>query len=81
MARDFLSSQRSRMAAGVGVGIMRSRMTFGIMATGIRRLVIMMVVVIMPAAFGRVVLVVVVGMIQREHTAAEPGDHAEHQEP
>jgi hypothetical protein len=49
------------------------------MATGIRRLVIMMVVVIMPAAFGRVV--VVVGMIQREHTAAEPGDHAEHQEP
>jgi hypothetical protein len=33
----------------------------------------------MPAAFGRVV--VVVGMIQREHTAAEPGDHAEHQEP
>jgi hypothetical protein len=56
-------------------------MTFGIMATGIRRLVIMMVVVIMPAAFGRVVLVVVVGMIQREHTAAEPGDHAEHQEP
>jgi hypothetical protein len=79
MGLDLFTRQRSRMAAGVGVVIMRSRMTFGIMATGIRRLVIMMVVVIMPAAFGRVV--VVVGMIQREHTAAEPGDHAEHQEP
>jgi hypothetical protein len=54
-------------------------MTFGIMVSRIRRLVIMMVIVIMPAAFDR--MVVVVGMIQREHTAAEPGDHAEHQEP
>jgi len=81
MGLDLFTRQRSRMAAGVGVVIMRSRMTFGIMVTGIWRLVIMMVVVIMPAAFGRVVVVVVVGMIQREHTAAEPGDHAEHQEP
>jgi hypothetical protein len=79
MARDFLSSQRSRMAARVGVGIVRSGMTFGIMVSRIRRLVIMMVIVIMPAAFDR--MVVVVGMIQREHTAEEPGDHAEHQEP
>jgi hypothetical protein len=33
----------------------------------------------MPAAFDR--MVVTVAMIQREHTAEEPGDHAEHQEP
>lgn len=39
----------------------------------------MIVVMIMPAAFGR--MVVAVGMIQREHTDEEPGDHAEHQEP
>ena len=67
------------MATGVGVVIVRSGMTVGIVVAGIRRLVIMMVIVIMPAAFGRVV--VVVGMIQRQHTAEEPGDHAEHQEP
>lgn len=67
------------MAAGVGVLIVRSGMAFGIMVSGIRRLMIVMVVVIMPAAFGRVI--VVVRVIQREHTAEEPGDHAEHQEP
>ena len=50
-------------------------MTVGIMVAGIRRIVI----VVVPAACGR--MVVAVGMIQREHTAEEPGDHAEHQEP
>ena len=79
MGFDLFTRQRSRMAASVGVVIVRSGMTFGIMVSGIRRLVIMMVIVIMPAAFDR--MVVVVGMIQREHTAEEPGDHAEHQEP
>lgn len=75
MARDFLPRQRSRMAAGVGVVIVRSGMAVRIMVAGIRRIM----VVVMPAAFGRVI--VAVGMIQREHTAEEPGDHAEHQEP
>lgn len=79
MGLDLFTRQRSRMAAGVGVVIVRSGMTVGIVATGIRRLVIVMVVVIMPAAFGRVI--VAVGMIQRQHTAAEPSDHAEHQKP
>lgn len=63
------------MAAGVGVVIVRSGMTVGIVIARIRRIM----VVVMPAAFGRVI--VAVGMIQREHTAEEPGDHAEHQEP
>ena len=63
------------MATGVGVVIVRSGVTVGIVIARIRRIM----VVIMPAAFGRVV--VAVGMIQREHTAEEPGDHAEHQEP
>jgi hypothetical protein len=63
------------MATGVGVVVVRSGMTVGIMVAGIRRIVI----VVVPAAFGRVV--VAVGMIQRKHTAEEPGDHAEHQEP
>ena len=65
------------MATGVGVVVVRSGMTVGIVVAGVRRLVI--VIVIMPAAFGR--MIVSVGMIQREHTAEEPGDHAEHQEP
>ena len=63
------------MATGVGVVVVRSGMTVGIVVAGVRQLVIM----VMPAAFGR--MVVAVGMIQREHTAEEPGDHAEHQEP
>ena len=63
------------MAAGVGVMIVRSGVTVGIVVARIRRIMI----VVMPAAFGRVI--VAVGMIQREHTAEEPGDHAEHQEP
>lgn len=50
-------------------------MAVRIMAAAVGRIVI----VVMPAAFGGVV--VAVGMIQREHTAEEPGDHAEHQEP
>ena len=77
MALDFIPRQRSRMATGVGVVIVRSGMTVGIVVAGIRRLVIMMVVMVVPAAFDR--MVVVVGMIQRENTAEEPGDHAEHQ--
>lgn len=75
MARDFLPRQWSRMATGVGVVIVRSGMTVGIMVARVLRLVVM----VMPAAFDR--RVVTVGMIQREHTAEEPGDHAEHQEP
>ena len=63
------------MATGVGVVVVRSGMTVGIVVAGVRQLVFM----VMPAALGRVV--VAVGMIQREHTAEEPGDHAEHQEP
>ena len=63
------------MATGVGVVVVRSGMTVGIVVAGVRRIV----VVVVPAAFGR--MVVAVGMIQREHTAEEPGDHAEHQEP
>ncbi len=79
MGLDLFTRQRSRMAAGVGVVIVRSGMTFGIMVAGVVAGIRRIMVVIMPAAFGRVV--VVVGMIQREHTATEPGDHAEHQEP
>ena len=75
MARDFLSRQRSRMAAGVGVVVVRAGMAIGIMVAGIRRIM----VVVMPTALGR--MVVAVGMVQRKHTAEEPGDHAEHQEP
>jgi len=63
------------MAAGVGVVIVRSGMTVGIVIARILRIV----VVVMAAAFGR--MVTVMDMIQREHTAAEPGDHAEHQQP
>ena len=63
------------MATGVGVVIVRSGMAVGIVVAGVRRLVIM----VMPATLGHVI--VAVGMIQREHTAEEPGDHAEHQEP
>lgn len=63
------------MAAGVGVMIVRSGMAVGIVAAAVRR----PVVVIVPAALRRVVMIVHV--IQREHAAAEPGDHAEHQEP
>lgn len=63
------------MAAGVGVVIVRSGMVVRVVAAAVRGLVI----VVMPAAFGRVV--VVVRVIQRQHATAEPGDHAEHQEP
>lgn len=65
------------MATGVGVVVVRAGVAVGVVVAGVRR--IMIVVMIMPAAFGR--MVVAVGMIQREHTAEEPGDHAEHQEP
>ncbi len=57
--------------------IVRPGMTVRVVAAGVGRLVV--VVVVMPAAFDR--MVVTVAMIQREHTAEEPGDHAEHQEP
>ena len=63
------------MTARMRVVFVSSGQTVGIVAVGVRRPVI----VVMPAAFGQVA--VVVGMIQREHTPAEPGDHAEHQEP
>ena len=55
------------MATGVGVVVVRAGMAIGIVVSGTRRLVIMMVVMVVPAAFGCVV--VAVGMIQREHTA------------
>lgn len=77
MGLDFLSRQRSRMATGVGVVVVRAGVAVGIMTAIVGR--IMVVTVGMPAAFGR--MVVAVHMIQREHTAEEPGDHAEHQEP
>lgn len=63
------------MAAGVGVVIVRSGMAIGIVLAAFRRLGI----VIVPATFGH--FIVAVGMIQRQHATAEPGDHAEHQEP
>ncbi len=63
------------MATGVGMGIVRPGMTVRVVAAGVGRIVI----VVMPAAFSR--LIVTMSMIQREHTAEEPGDHAEHQEP
>lgn len=55
--------------------IVRSGMTVRIVGARILRLVI----VVMTTAFDR--MVVAVGMVQREHTAEEPGNHAEHQEP
>ncbi len=75
MTLDLFTRQRCRMATGVGMGIVRPGMSVRIVAAGVRRLVFM----VMPAAFDR--MVVAVGMIQREHTTEEPGDHAEHQEP
>jgi hypothetical protein len=63
------------MAAGVGVMVVRSGTTVGIVVAGVRRIVI----VVMPAAFGGMLMVM--DMIQREHTSEESGDHAEHQEP
>ena len=56
--------------------VVRTGMTVGIVAAGVGRLVI---VVVMPAAFG--CMVVNVGMVQRQHAPEQPGDHAEHQEP
>ncbi len=60
------------MAARVRVVFMRARRT-------IRAVVIPVGILIVPAAFGRVVMAM--GMVQGEHTATEPDDHAEHQEP
>lgn len=67
------------MATGVGVVVVRAGMAIGIMTAIVGR--IMVVTVGMPAAFGRMVVAVAVHMIQSEHTAEEPGEHAEHQEP
>lgn len=63
------------MATSMGVVAVRTAGAVGVVLAAFRRLVI----VIMTAALRDII--VDVGMIERQHAATEPGDHAEHQEP
>jgi len=74
----FLTRQRCRMAARVGVVIMRPwrailAVAMPLIGSGIT--------VVMAAAFGGFRFRRAVAMVQREHTTAESGDNAEHQKP
>lgn len=53
--------------------VVRTRMAVRVVLAVIRRRMVM----VMPAALGRMIM----DMVERQHTATEPGDHAEHQEP
>jgi hypothetical protein len=75
LPRHFHPCQRCHMAAAVGVMLVRTR-------RAIRRVMIIIariVTVVVIAALGGLTLRV--HMIQREHTATQSGDHAEHHEP
>ena len=72
---DLYTRERCRVAAGVGVVIVRIGRAIGI----VRSLGRAAVIVMMTAAF--VGLRLAVEVIQCEHATAESGDHAEHQQP
>ena len=67
------------MAAGVGVMFVRPRRAVRSVATVIALRLRIIVGVVMSAACRGLLLPMVV--VQREHTTAEPGNHAEHQKP
>ena len=85
MLREELPArQRCRMAAGMGVVIVRPGRA--IIPVGVIIRAVVTVVMAIRAGVMRVTGalggdLVAMEMIQCEHAATEPGDHAEHQEP
>lgn len=75
LLRHFHTSQRCHVTAAVGVVLMRTRRAIG----RVMIIITLIVAVVVITALGGLVLRM--HMIQREHTATQSGDHAEHHEP